>query len=89
MLKTKSYYTSYEGMEGAEVDHKYYFGELSDGSAAANDSIHELDENGIGAIGEIYDEDGNEYLVSFKVVELRETRDYLDSVVQVVSVTEL
>lgn len=67
---------------------KCYLGELSDGSAAANESIHELDENGVGAIG-MYSKNGTEYLVSFKVIVLDKNREYLDSIVEVISVEEL
>lgn len=93
-LKTQSYILT-TGHDCIICKNKYYFGELSDGSSAANDSIHELDENGIGVIGicttETYGENVTvtEYLVSFKVIVLDENREYLDSIVEVISIEEL
>lgn len=87
MLRTNGYFKSYENTDHIEVGHKYYFGELTDGSPAADDSINNLDENNIGAIGETYDENGVEHLVTFKIVE--NDVDYLDCVVEIVDITEL
>lgn len=60
-------------------DDKFYFGELSDGSAAANDSIKEAEDN-IGYIGI------GDYVVKFEVIEWNENNDYMDSIVKVLDI---
>ena len=85
MLRTNSYVKSYEADE-VQVGCKYYFGELTDGSSEADESIHEV-EDGVGAIG-MYDDDNNELLVTFKVIDYNED-EYMDSLVEVIEITEL
>ena len=52
---------------------------MSDGSAAANDSIKETEDN-IGYIGI------GDYVVKFEVIEWDEGHDYMDSVVRVLDI---
>ena len=58
-----------------------YFGELTDGSPAADNSIKETEEN-IGYIGV------GDYLVKFEVIEWNEGKNYKDSMVKVLSVEQ-
>lgn len=60
-------------------DDKCYFGELSDGSPDANDSIKEAEDN-IGYIGI------GDYIVKFEVIEWNENNDYMDSIVKVLDI---
>lgn len=87
MLRTYSYYISYEGLDEFKVGHKYYFGELTDGSPVSKCIINDVDENNIGVFGEIYDDYFNEYLVTFKLIE--SDSNYLDSLVEIVDITQL
>ena len=85
MLRTYSYYTSYEGLNHVKVVHKYYFGEVTDGSPVSKCIINDVDKNNIGVFGEIYDDHLNEYLVTFKLIDI--DSNYLDSLVEIVDIT--
>lgn len=87
MLRTYSYYISHEGLDLVEVGHKYYFGELIDGSPVSKCIINDVDENNIGVFGGIYDDYFNEYLVTFNLIE--SDFNYLDSLVEIVDITQL
>ena len=82
MIRTQSYIKTYETCE-VKPHHDYYFGELSDGSYGAYQSYEDI-EDGCGAIT-MWDEEDNELLVTFKVIEYDYT-DYLDTVVRVKSI---
>ena len=79
MIRTQSYLKTYEICE-VKPHHSYYFGELSDGSYMAYQAYEDI-EDGSGAIT-MWDEDDNELLVTFEVIEPDNT-DYLDTVVRI------
>lgn len=88
MPNTESYIVQYLNHKNKiEAGKKYYFGEITNGQESQNKCLYELTD-GIGWIGEKYDNNRREYLVAFKVISF-DKEDFMRSIVEIVKILEV
>lgn len=78
MIKTESYIKSMNE-ENVKIGHKYYWGELTDGSPAANDSLSD------GVIAMYNAETADTVVVTFEMIEF-DPDNIMDSIVLVTDI---
>lgn len=74
-MKTLDYI--YGGVEEIEAGNKYYFGQLCEGDADAEELLES------GAIA-VYDDDGEEIVCDFEIIE--NSKDIFDTIVKVTDI---